>query len=52
MMVYLYLLTVIGVITFLVQVQLRKHSHYKVPETASSEAIDTIQSINPVVGMA
>ena len=51
MIIYLYLLTVIGVITFLVQVQLRKHSHYKVPETVS-ETIDTIQSLNPAVGIA
>lgn len=52
MFIYMDLLAVIAVITFLVQVQLHSHSHYKAPETGSSEAIDFMKSLNPDAGIA
>jgi hypothetical protein len=52
MLIYMYLLAVIGVVTFLVQVRMLSYSRYKVTETVSSEAIDIMDSLSPAVCIA
>jgi CHASE3 domain sensor protein len=52
MFIYMYLLAVLAVVTFLVQVQSLNHSRCKATETDDSEEIDIIQLLSPAVGIA